>query len=746
MNTLQNLSDVFFKNLTPDNTSDGIKSNDLTCLENALKNFLNTGTKEDAFVVYFCFCEIYQIFGNGANNTKKLLELLSDHEYHSGELLTKHRDHYAHSVYVFALGLAIFANNETYRKKYGKEYSEFMRYWGLTALFHDIGYPFQLAHEQIKAYCEELWGGNESNMFVSFGNVDNFISLSENSRERLSQAFELPQDTQNINDLLAYGVELRLKEGYERKKLSALLKQRVVQQPRFMDHGYFSAVLLLKQLLSTESFEWNVEALDVLTAILLHNNLNKYDILNGRPITLDEHPLSFMLILCDELQNWDRFAYGKKSKRDPIAYEIELEVSNETISANYIFDKKTTIGSNGEEKPNTSFEEISSEVFVAKMIGGYAKGKTYKGFIVAPFGVTAEATERPCTRKPRSYMSDNNIINLYDFAIAVHSSYAENNQSADTMIDEFANLGLEFKVSNILAVKSYASKLDQIGCFYSCKDLDLPIIEEFTREEKEVLSRLEHVRWVKEKISMGWKYGVEGTDYNRTNRNEKKLHKDIAPFDLLPNVEQKKDEDQIMTVLRLIRRLGSHVRIYRSPYGRKPSVVVAGVGHRYLSGDREAIKMQVKDKLNELQQTYNVTVQTSFAYGADQIIAECAYELGIATYAILPCAHDKFLKYVSQDALDHGVEYSTEDESALRLLLAQSMKCDHVGNGEDCDFEGAAQRNINTCDKLIAIWDGVKLPLVDANGKPIKRGGTYDCIVKALSADKEVIVIKTETK
>ena len=47
MNTLQNLSDVFFKNLTPDNTSDGIKSNDLTCLENALKNFLNTGTKEE---------------------------------------------------------------------------------------------------------------------------------------------------------------------------------------------------------------------------------------------------------------------------------------------------------------------------------------------------------------------------------------------------------------------------------------------------------------------------------------------------------------------------------------------------------------------------------------------------------------------------------------------------------------------------------------------------------------------------
>lgn len=168
MDTLLNLNNSFFYYISTYLCDERVKRQDMNCLHAALKTFLQTGAKEDAFVVYFCFCEIYKLFGEGYDNTKRLLELLSDHEYHSGELLAKHRDHYSHSVYVFALGLAIFANNKTYRHTYCEfyryseddSYFEFLHYWGITSLFHDIGYPFQLAHEQIKSYCCELWGNN----------------------------------------------------------------------------------------------------------------------------------------------------------------------------------------------------------------------------------------------------------------------------------------------------------------------------------------------------------------------------------------------------------------------------------------------------------------------------------------------------------------------------------------------------------------------------------------------------------
>jgi hypothetical protein len=92
--TLFEVSESFFDILEMDTSQENDKKlSDKLCLKNAVKHFLISGRKEDAFTVYFCFSEIFKLFGDGYTNTKKLLEMLSDHEYHSGELLSKHRDH-----------------------------------------------------------------------------------------------------------------------------------------------------------------------------------------------------------------------------------------------------------------------------------------------------------------------------------------------------------------------------------------------------------------------------------------------------------------------------------------------------------------------------------------------------------------------------------------------------------------------------------------------------------------------------
>ena len=56
--------------------------NDIDCLKRTLDKFCKTGKKEDAFSVYFCFCEIFKVFGSGYDTMSKLIEFLSDHEYH----------------------------------------------------------------------------------------------------------------------------------------------------------------------------------------------------------------------------------------------------------------------------------------------------------------------------------------------------------------------------------------------------------------------------------------------------------------------------------------------------------------------------------------------------------------------------------------------------------------------------------------------------------------------------------------
>ncbi len=747
MRALVELCNDFFNSIPVELETTDRRRYDLKCFQKCLENFLKTGLKEDAFTVYFCYCDIFHVFGEGYDNAKKLLEMLSDHEYHSGELLTKHRDHYSHSAYVFALGIAIYTHDRKYKEnfsnfyKYSNEQSilEFLHYWGMTSLFHDIGYPFQLAHEQIKSYCQELWGNNKANVYVSYGNLDEFILIGHDEMERIKTSLSIESDIKTINDLLAYSVNMRM--GYEINSVAEKLYTRVSMQPDFMDHGYFSSLLLLKQLTSTSlSVVWNKQMLDVLSAILLHNSFNKYDAPNRHPVSVSEHPLAYLLILCDELQNWDRLAYGKVSKRDPIAWDIRLNISEDCINIAYLFNERTILGADNERRINKSYSEIDSGVFVAKILGGTYDEKNYEGFISSNLNIYALAEEKAKVKKTSSFASDNNLINIYDFAVAIHASYSNLcKESRESLNSDFGSLPLEFKVSNIQMAKSYAKKLELINCFYSSRDLDYPVVDDFSiddfgheTDDVEFLSREEHVRWVKEKIQMGWTYGKEGVDFlSLEERNNKKKHNYLVPYELLSEEDKSKDILMIRNIIPMLRKVGGNLRVYRYQRGGKPTLTVAGVGHRYLKEEKQKLKEHIKSILEGLSNKYNVVVRTSYAFGADQIIAECANEMGLTTKAILPMPHDSFLRYVKEDAEKHNILYSKDDEIQLRLLLAQTAVCKHIQTTTGDLFEAAAEYNIEHCDKLIAIWDGVELPLSDDSDIPINRGGTYDCIDKA---------------
>lgn len=763
MKKLSQLCSEAFDQIAKHLKGSDINRDDLRCFQKSVDTFLETGLKEDAFAVYFCFCDIFKIFGSGYDNVRNLLQLLSDHEYHSGELLAKHRDHYSHSAYVFALGLAIYSHDKVYRDTFCKFYGypdvkagyiEFLKYWGMTSLFHDVGYPFQLAHEQIKSYGEELWGKNKSNPYVSFGNIQEFLSMTDEEGQRFAGILNASMPLRSINEALALSVNLRM--GYDISSLTELLYTRVVAQPNFMDHGYFGAVLIIKQLLQLPEFNWNVEMLDSVSAILLHNSLNKFDLKESHPVGLSEHPLAYLLMLCDELQNWDRLAYGKVSKKDPIAWDVRMDIRDNHIDIMYIFDSFVIQNLDNSSRLNKSHAEILDNSFVAKIVGGEANGKHHYGFISSQLTIAATSEEEKKVKKTSTFASDNNLINLYDFAVAIHASYTNLCSSSKDILNKlFADLPLEFKISNIQMAKSYAEKLEQINCFYSSRDLDYPVVEDFDIDEfgertqdVEFLSRAEHVRWSKEKISLGWKYGQKSVDFTSIDdRNAKKLHNCLVPYELLSEEDKAKDILMIRNIIPMLRKVGGNLRVYRYLHGRKPELTVAGVGHIRLGSNKEDIKKEVTKILSDLNKRFTLTLRTSYAYGADQIIAECANDLNIPTKAILPMPYDEFLQYVRENAKINGIPYTDEDEMRLRLLLAQTVVYKHIPFGTENPFDKAAEYNIARADKLIAIWDGIELPLCDSNGKPINRGGTYDCICKArargLTAPSDIYIIPT---
>lgn len=735
MKTLAKLANKFFENVCfAEIPGTACPESDRQCFIRALNQFLSSGDKGDAFTVYFCFSEIFRLFGKGYANTQKLLELLSDHEYHSGELLSKHRDHYSHSVYVFALGLAIYANDGVFRSAFLRFYGQkddalsrrdFLYCWGMTALFHDTGYPFQLAYEQIKNYCEDLWGsGAATNPFVTFGNYDNFTGIAEEDGRRISAALKTDKKFGSLNDLFAYGLNLRF--GYDEEDMRVRLKKRILEQRTFLDHGYFSAAILARQLLERPDIELTPKRLDVLTAIVLHNSLSRYDFNNERPASPDNHPLAYLLILCDELQNWDRQAYGKASKYDPVAWDIRLAINDDYISITYIFDSSTaTDRESGEDRINKHYGDIQKGKFVKNILGGDGRG----GLLKSSLNLTADVAVAPKEKRNKLYASENNFINLCDFARAIHASYSK--LCLETGLEKpkaFDDLSLEFKVSNIEQAKSYARKLELINCFYSSKDLDYPVVENFKdgdygaigSDNLGFLCREEHVRWVKEKLGMGWKYG---TGYSSSaERNEKKIHKDIVPYEMLAPEEQAKDELMVNNIIPFLRKFGHNIRIYNYRIGRKPDLEIAGTGHRFFTDNPARLKEQIKKQLEKYSKTNRVVVRTCFAHGADQLIAECANEMGITTKAVLPVGYEDYIKMVRNDCLAHGYAYTEKDELKLRHLLAQTVVC-KVVSSPDGGYEAAINYIMKKCDKVIAVCD---CEYADESGA--ERCGTARCL------------------
>lgn len=577
---------------------------DRLSLEQAIGRFLASGSREDAFDIYYSYCEIFKPFGPGYDAAPLLLELLAEHEANASSLLMKHRDHYSHSAYVFLIGLAIYRNHAAIRAAYNARYGladgpaaacHFLKYWGLTSLFHDIGYPFEIAHQQMKAYvCQLDKRNNDAFGFsphVSYRNMEDF-------------AFTRLGD---LNDLYARAITERLAQSYldrvdmepylVRHKLHRVLLDRGVHRDAsnmdylFMDHAYFSGLVLAKTLLDRnrdiEAYEQiPVELLDTFVAIILHNSLFKFTIRGllhtSEPLRLsDGQPLAYLLMLCDELQCWDRASYGQNSRGGIFACDFDITFSDGSMRWTYFFDKtyeaKVLVAKSyrdmlyeGYRKRSGAVREgrskfvddIDEIVALADVIATFEPDTSRPD----PSGTINVVVER---KKKRTglYLSDTNYLNLYDFALALNGRYC-GATTPDEMVRSFEEeLSLEYKLSNIAQAKGYARRLEAIGCFYTDRAVDYELVTAFDEAELDALARSEHDRWCAEKRSLGWRFGDEHVGRldgrNDTAMRERtRLHHDLVPFDDLPDQEVLKDAAPMEKMLELIQEFDG-LSIYR---------------------------------------------------------------------------------------------------------------------------------------------------------------------------------------
>ncbi len=349
-------------------------------------------------------------------------------------------------------------------------------------------------------------------------------------------------------DLLAHKLHTSL--GVDLKAAKSALDGfvRVMARSGFIDHGYYSAIIVLKwygYLIQSagykpEYFFWPV--LDSASAILLHNcykNMMRKQPFGLGALAPDTHPVAFLLILCDELQEWNREAYGIKDKLRIPAAEARLFISDECLRVSYITLGGSLPSDFSREKKKLLFDLLDLEALFGEVaIRCRTRNKT-----VLP------AAGNKLTARP-------SLEDLEKLARAIHGMYNEKQleryPDEPLKYPEFDTLTDSLKYSNLRQAMDIPEKLRRMGYVMRPSGSDGEVVARIPGEYVESLAEMEHESWVSERIASGWVSG-DHVDAGR------KITPYLVPYQKLPEEIKQLDRDPVEEIPELLSRIGMAV-------------------------------------------------------------------------------------------------------------------------------------------------------------------------------------------
>jgi len=280
--------------------------------------------------------------------------------------------------------------------------------------------------------------------------------------------------------------------------------------------------------------------LDSASAILLHNfykNVLMKPPFDLGPLSPRSHPLSFLLILCDELQEWNREAYGILDKQRVQAGEASLVVTEDRLDVTYIT-KQGRLPENFSSEKEELFRKLleMDEVFS----GGFCVGCESLSDLAILAGNLKENSEVV----PRPLLD-----NLERLAIAIHDLYnqklLERDPGQPIQYPGFSDLPDSLKYSNLRQARGIVDKINFMGWEIRPKDDAGSRITEIPENVVEKLAMLEHQDWVRERKDAGWVLGpVKDVD--------KKISPHLVPYDQLDEKARNQDRDAIRNIPKLL--------------------------------------------------------------------------------------------------------------------------------------------------------------------------------------------------
>lgn len=524
-------------------------------IKEATFQFLMNPNNDTAFEVYNIFFDIYKVGSRAGNTFIDLLDVLKNYEEGTAKLSYGQRDHYVHSVNVFVLGLSIYANNSTikkafrdyyskneYKKRFSTNEEEFFFTWGITSLYHDIGYPVEIIYKQLCKFVSIVDDDDykEINPYIEYGN---FEILNTIQVEGLIEEGNVDRTTDLISNRIVEIFDV------DKREISEILDTFVkrMQTYKFVDHGFYSALIVGKwygELLLTnnnnnDTFYYQI--VDGITSIFLHNgfkNVLRKSPINRPKLLVSEYPLAYMIILCDELQEWNRRAFGASNRT--FVDGSAMEIDDNRLRIHYI-----------------SQDGILGDSFVEKKFSDIDNLLDLRSAFESGCDLSANIDSRGFISKinqdkilPRMM-----IEKIEELAKLAHDDYNKNqmerNPGKELEYPNWDSLPDSLKYSNIRQIRDIPEKLKILGCYADIKK-DGEKEYQISNDDIEILARIEHDSWVNERTEQGWKYGSE-------KDVEKKVSPYILPYDDLAEKIKELDRDTIRNIPLLLSRVNLHI-------------------------------------------------------------------------------------------------------------------------------------------------------------------------------------------
>lgn len=527
----------------------------------ALHTFINAETYSNASKVYEAFFKLFP----DSDKLSEYLHTMHLFEENVATLNNKQRDHFVHSVNVFILGLSIYGENSVMREYINKDIMKraetttpsdlhifFLKSWGISSLMHDIGYPVEIVQNNIQEYFQYLnqnvkAENHDINPFIQFGHFDrlNSISVASGEYKADNSIFMAPIDLISNRLCQVYSMKCNGSECMTLADMKNHLDSYLsyMQTNKFVDHGFFSAITVLRQFSymadigDVKKWETYLDiVVEAATAIFLHNSWRYIHFLqksgkfynknyikkdNSVPaLSIEQFPMGYLTILCDELQDWNRTAYGKKDKvRVNLAeaagdfYIDDNKINITYYVKNMVIEKGQTVEDIKAQFRKKKYNDISgiiniNEIFKEADISNFLSTEEIIDIYHRPLSVRLERL-----RSEGLFASDevyNKIIenlrtNIDKAAQIIARNYNDVNVRLGYGVDypEWNLTPLSLQLSNIRQASQVFDRLHQSGRVIDF-ERDKKESDAFTKEELDMLSRIEHDEWSKERVAAGW--------------------------------------------------------------------------------------------------------------------------------------------------------------------------------------------------------------------------------------------------